>query len=130
MCRRDRVRELEATRLKLDRSATKYQLLYKAHPEPIWVFDVEALAFLEVNDPEMIPHVVVVSSARPQDLERVRQRYPDTPVLRKPFDLKDLTVDELTARLHRLARRTAGPYVRLVASSGRHSHVKAPLRQI
>jgi len=46
----EKVRELEATRLKLDRSATKYQLLYKAHPEPIWVFDVESLAFLEVND--------------------------------------------------------------------------------
>ena len=46
----EKVRELEATRLELDRTATKYQLLFKAHPEPIWVFDLETLRFLEVND--------------------------------------------------------------------------------
>ncbi|HXI96510.1 MAG TPA: response regulator, partial [Candidatus Acidoferrum sp.] len=46
----EKVRELEATRLKLDRTASRYQLLLKAHPEPIWVFDVETLRFLEVND--------------------------------------------------------------------------------
>jgi PAS domain S-box-containing protein len=46
----EKVRELEATRLKLDRTATRYQLLFKAHPEPIWVFDVETLQFLEAND--------------------------------------------------------------------------------
>jgi PAS domain S-box-containing protein len=46
----EKVRELEATRLKLERTATKYQLLFKAHPEPIWVFDVETLRFLDVND--------------------------------------------------------------------------------
>jgi PAS domain S-box-containing protein len=46
----EKVRELEATHLKLDRTATRYQLLFKAHPEPIWVFDVETLGFLEVND--------------------------------------------------------------------------------
>jgi PAS domain S-box-containing protein len=49
----EKVRELEATRLKLDRSATRYQLLYRVHPEPIWVFDVETLRFLEVNDAAM-----------------------------------------------------------------------------
>ena len=46
----EKVRELEATRLKLDRTATRYQLLFKAHPEPIWVYDVETLGFLEAND--------------------------------------------------------------------------------
>jgi PAS domain S-box-containing protein len=46
----EKVRELEATRVKLDRSATRYHLLFKAHPEPIWVFDVETLRFVEVND--------------------------------------------------------------------------------
>ena len=51
----------------------------------------EILAFLEVRDPEMIPHAVVISSSNPQELERVRQRYPETVVIRKPFDLKDLT---------------------------------------
>lgn len=51
----------------------------------------EILAFLEVNNPELLEHAVVVSSAQPQQLEGVRQRYSKTAVLRKPFDLKDLT---------------------------------------
>ena len=36
--------------MELDRTATKYQLLFKAHPEPTWAFDLETLRFLEVND--------------------------------------------------------------------------------
>jgi PAS domain S-box-containing protein len=36
--------------LELDRTATKYQLLFKSHPEPMWVFDIETLRFLEVNE--------------------------------------------------------------------------------
>lgn len=50
----------------------------------------EILAFLEVNDPDMIPHAVVVSSVQQQELDRVRQRYPHTAVIRKPFDLNEL----------------------------------------
>lgn len=46
----EKVRELQATRQELDTTATKYQLLFKAHPEPMWVFDIQALRFLEVND--------------------------------------------------------------------------------
>jgi two-component system cell cycle sensor histidine kinase/response regulator CckA len=46
----EKVRELETTRLELDRTATKYQLLFKSHPEPMWVFDIETLRFLEVNE--------------------------------------------------------------------------------
>jgi len=46
----EKVRELEATRLELDRTATKYQLLFKSHPEPMWVFDIDTLRFLEVNE--------------------------------------------------------------------------------
>ena len=46
----EKVRELESTRTELDRTATKYQLLFKSHPEPMWVFDIETLRFLEVNE--------------------------------------------------------------------------------
>src|SRR4029077_6475473 len=46
----EKVRDLEPTRLELDRTATKYQLLFKSHPEPMWVFDIETLRFLEVNE--------------------------------------------------------------------------------
>jgi len=45
----EKVRELEAMRQELDKTATKYQLLFGAHPEPMWVFDLETRCFLEVN---------------------------------------------------------------------------------
>lgn len=51
----------------------------------------EILAYLEVNDPEMIGHAVVVSSTHPAELARVRERYPQMPVIRKPFELQELT---------------------------------------
>ncbi len=44
------VRELEATRQELDRTATAYQLLFRAQPEAAWVFNLGTLRFVEVND--------------------------------------------------------------------------------
>jgi len=46
----EKVRELEDTRQELDMIATKYRLLFKAHPEAMFVFDLETLRFMEVND--------------------------------------------------------------------------------
>lgn len=46
----EKVRELQATRQELDTTATKYELLFKAHPEPMWVFEIQTERFLEVND--------------------------------------------------------------------------------
>jgi PAS domain S-box-containing protein len=46
----EKVRELEAGRAELEATATKFQLLFQAHPEPMWVFDLETRGFLEVND--------------------------------------------------------------------------------
>jgi PAS domain S-box-containing protein len=46
----EKVGQLEAMSQELNRTATEYQLLFKAHPEPTWVFDLETLRFLEVND--------------------------------------------------------------------------------
>ena len=39
-----------AAREELERTATKYQLLFKAQPEAAWVFDLGTLRFVEVND--------------------------------------------------------------------------------
>jgi PAS domain S-box-containing protein len=44
------VAELEVTRQELDRTATAYQLLFRAQPEAAWVFDLGTLRFIEVND--------------------------------------------------------------------------------
>lgn len=46
----EKVIELEATRQELDRTATAYQLLFRAQPEAAWVFDLGTLRFKEVND--------------------------------------------------------------------------------
>jgi PAS domain S-box-containing protein len=46
----EKVTELEATHQVLDRTATAYQLLFRAQPEAAWVFDLGTLRFIEVND--------------------------------------------------------------------------------
>ena len=46
----EKVLELEATRDELDRTATKYEALFRAQPEPAWVFDLGTLRVVEVND--------------------------------------------------------------------------------
>ena len=46
----EKVRELEAARGEFAATADRYRLLFRAHPEPMWVFNLESLRFLEVND--------------------------------------------------------------------------------
>ncbi|GAC1689015.1 MAG: hypothetical protein PVS2B1_10560 [Candidatus Dormibacteraceae bacterium] len=46
----EKVREVEATHEELEAAAAKYQLLFEAHPEPMWVYDLETQHFLEVNE--------------------------------------------------------------------------------
>ena len=46
----EKVLELEATRDELQRTATKYQALFRSQPEAAWVFDLGTLRFVEVND--------------------------------------------------------------------------------
>ncbi|HSP08659.1 MAG TPA: response regulator, partial [Candidatus Dormibacteraeota bacterium] len=47
---REKVVQLEAMSQELSRTATAYLLLFKAHPEPSWVYELGTLRFLEVND--------------------------------------------------------------------------------
>ena len=46
----EKVVQLEAMSQELTRTATAYLLLFKAHPEPTWVYELGTLRFLEVND--------------------------------------------------------------------------------
>jgi PAS domain S-box-containing protein len=46
----EKVKELESARQEFAATAGKYRLLFRAHPEPMWVFNTETLRFLEVND--------------------------------------------------------------------------------
>ncbi|HXM72266.1 MAG TPA: response regulator [Candidatus Dormibacteraeota bacterium] len=46
----EKVTELDIARREFEATASKYRLLFRAHPEPMWVYNVETLRFLEVND--------------------------------------------------------------------------------
>jgi CheY-like chemotaxis protein len=51
----------------------------------------ELLARLDDDTPHMLPHVVVVSAVANQELARVHERHAAISILRKPFDLQELT---------------------------------------
>jgi PAS domain S-box-containing protein len=46
----EKVTELDTARREFEATASKYRLLFRAHPEPMWVYHIETLRFLEVND--------------------------------------------------------------------------------
>ena len=46
----EKVHELEIARREFETTASRYRNLFRVHPEPMWVFNVETLRFLEVND--------------------------------------------------------------------------------
>jgi PAS domain S-box-containing protein len=46
----EKVRELEVARGEFETTASRYRNLFRIHPEPMWVFNIESLKFLEVND--------------------------------------------------------------------------------
>jgi PAS domain S-box-containing protein len=46
----EKVQELEVARGEFQATASGYRLLFRVHPEPMWVFNIETLRFLEVND--------------------------------------------------------------------------------
>jgi PAS domain S-box-containing protein len=46
----EKVRELDIARGEFETTASRYRNLFRIHPEPMWVFNVETLRFLEVND--------------------------------------------------------------------------------
>lgn len=71
-------------------SAVRYSaLLFDLHLPHSSGHDV--LEYLDGKTPDVIPHIVVVSSAPNQELDRVRSRYSAINVLRKPFDVQHLT---------------------------------------
>ncbi|MBI5100276.1 MAG: PAS domain S-box protein, partial [Nitrospirae bacterium] len=46
----EKLRELEQTRAVLQDREERYRTLFENNPQPMWVFDLETLAFLAVND--------------------------------------------------------------------------------
>jgi PAS domain S-box-containing protein len=46
----EKVQELDAAKADFESTASRYRLLFRSHPEPMWVYDAKTLCFLEVND--------------------------------------------------------------------------------
>ncbi|HEX9100317.1 MAG TPA: response regulator [Candidatus Dormibacteraeota bacterium] len=46
----EKVQELEVARGEFQATTTGYRMLFRVHPEPMWVFSLETHRFLEVND--------------------------------------------------------------------------------
>ena len=44
------ISDRKLTELRLAESEEQYRLLFAKHPQPLWVYDLETLAFLDVND--------------------------------------------------------------------------------
>ena len=74
----------------------------------------DLLSVLAAKIPEVLPSVVVVSSAPKQELERVRQLYPTVRALRKPFELDELlgTVTTATTSIEQPSRDAAAEFCR------------------
>jgi PAS domain S-box-containing protein len=114
----EKVRELQTTRQELDTTATKYELLFKAHPEPMWVFEIGTERFLEVND-AAVRHYgysrdeflsMTTRELRPaeatsksqdvaiESLGHARHRIKDGSVIEVDITTQDLDFDERRAR--------------------------------
>src|SRR6202171_5452108 len=46
----EKVTDLESARQEFAATASRYRLRFRAHPEPMWVYNTDTLRFLEVND--------------------------------------------------------------------------------
>ncbi len=78
-----KTRELEASNRRLAESERHYRNLFDANPHPMWVFDVETLRFLAVNDAAVHHYgwsrdeflAMTIEEIRPrEDVDRLRTR--------------------------------------------------------
>jgi two-component system, cell cycle sensor histidine kinase and response regulator CckA len=89
----ERTSELEAALAALRASEEGYRLLFESNPHPMWVFDVETLAFLAVNDAAVVHYgyapeeflAMTIADIRPAPdvprlLEAVRELSSEVPV--------------------------------------------------
>lgn len=65
----------------------------------------DVLAWIDEHRPSMLERCIVLSSAAPIQLERIRERWPAVRTIRKPFELSEI-VDAAQATAARTARRS------------------------
>ncbi len=68
----------------------------------------DVLAWIEEHRPSLLERCIVLSSAAPVQLERVRERWPGVRTIRKPFELSEIVeIAQTTAAM--TARRRGSP---------------------
>jgi PAS domain S-box-containing protein len=96
----EKVRELEVARAELEATANRYRMLFRVHPEPMWVFNVETRRFLEVNDAAVKRYGYSRDEFLAMAVETV---YPASEVPGWLETLKQTTdMEQLTPGLHRV----------------------------
>jgi PAS domain S-box-containing protein len=87
----EKVQELEVARGEFQATASGYRMLFRVHPEPMWVFNVETLRFLEVNDAALRRYgysrdeflaMTIMDIHRPEDVPALLEN------LHRPADLE------------------------------------------
>ncbi len=73
---------------KLQESETQYRLLFETNPQPMWVYDIESMAFLEVNEAairhygysrEEFLSMTIKEIRPPEDIPKLAQKNVDIP---------------------------------------------------
>jgi two-component system, cell cycle sensor histidine kinase and response regulator CckA len=119
-------------------------LLFAAHPQPMWVYDLETLAFLEVNDAAVecygysrdafLGAMRVTDLRPPDDVERVlddveRMRTADGAPRRSRHLLQDGRVINVEIASHRLEFRGRPSALVVVHDVTDHQRIEAALRR-
>jgi PAS domain S-box-containing protein len=95
----EKVRELDAARGEFEITASRYRNLFRVHPEPMWVFNVETLRFLEVNDAAIRRYGYSREEFLAMTIEQI---YPPDELPAILASLHDADLEQSTAGFHRL----------------------------
>ena len=95
----EKVRELEIARSEFETTASRYRNLFRIHPEPMWVFNVDTLRFLEVNDAAVRRYGYSRDEFLAMTVEKI---YPPEEVSAMLTSLQTVADLESTAGFHRL----------------------------
>ncbi len=92
------VSERYQARLALESSERRYRMLFENNPQPMWMFDVDTLRFLDVNDAAIIHYGYTREEFLSMTLREIRPSTEDLDIL-----LQDV-------RKHKVTRHSDGPW--------------------
>ena len=95
----EKVRELDVARGEFETTAARYRNLFRIHPEPMWVFNIETLRFLEVNDAAVRRYGYSHDEFLAMTIDKI---YPPEELPAILFGLRKFTQLESVSGFHRL----------------------------